>query len=435
MKTNDLSNKRKRTLTVILLLFITAHFSLHAQVTVGGLENPAAGALLDLNSSSGTRGGLLLSNVPLTDLSKIPGGYVFTGIENDQDNNTELTGAIVYNMDAATGQGIYIWNGTNWTPISEDCRELAPPITLGSQSLVVLENKSITVSVNGASPQCSREQYKWYKTSGTTGIDSYETTPFAETSTGFVTLTVDTFPTFPSIYKVKVQVISPYLSGGVVESTGLEIAVGGCPAKINATEWLFFQCHNLGGEDITSDADLSNITSSNFRSYHGDWYKFGAKDPSLKNTEANDVTPGDWSAYPWQDNADDWNPANNPCPDGWRLPTYKEYRAVLNEINFPSETPPSVPHNAITRLPNPDQSSWNNGGIANFLKIGDYLYFPAAGERYYDTGALSGRGVKGECWSSSNYDNYIKWCLFFSNNQKYVGRVNRAMAMQVRCVR
>ncbi|MDR0427476.1 MAG: fibrobacter succinogenes major paralogous domain-containing protein [Dysgonamonadaceae bacterium] len=95
-----------------LTLVMTSATSAKAQVTIGGMTDPKDGALLDLNSTA--KGVLLLSNVSLTDLEKIPGG-VFVGIANEQDNNTELTGAIVYNTNINTGRGLYVWNGVKWT--------------------------------------------------------------------------------------------------------------------------------------------------------------------------------------------------------------------------------------------------------------------------------------------------------------------------------
>ncbi|MDR0427795.1 MAG: fibrobacter succinogenes major paralogous domain-containing protein, partial [Dysgonamonadaceae bacterium] len=79
--------------------------------------DPKDGALLDLNSTA--KGVLLLSNVSLTDLEKIPGG-VFVGITNEQDNNTELIGAMVYNTNIKTGRGLYVWTGAQWTRFKID---------------------------------------------------------------------------------------------------------------------------------------------------------------------------------------------------------------------------------------------------------------------------------------------------------------------------
>jgi uncharacterized protein (TIGR02145 family) len=108
-----------RTIKLFFLLapVFLACAGLHAQVTIGGLTDPAPGALLDLNST--VKGGLLLSNVSITNQSKIPTETnLFPGITaglND-DNNSGFKGAIVYNTNPDTGVGIYVWTGTQWIP-------------------------------------------------------------------------------------------------------------------------------------------------------------------------------------------------------------------------------------------------------------------------------------------------------------------------------
>jgi uncharacterized protein (TIGR02145 family) len=91
---------------------------LQAQVTFGGLTEPAAGAVLDLNSTA--KGGLLLSNVSIADLSKIPTGTnLFPGIiaGNNDNTNTAFKGAMVYHIGTPDiPAGIYIWNGVRWIP-------------------------------------------------------------------------------------------------------------------------------------------------------------------------------------------------------------------------------------------------------------------------------------------------------------------------------
>jgi hypothetical protein len=111
-----------RTIKLFLLL-APAFFAcagLRAQVIIGGLEEPKAGALLDLNSST-TKGGLLLSNVNIDNLNLIPAGNnIFPNIDSDSlDVNWGLRGAIVYNINQATGTGVYIWNGKYWMPATE----------------------------------------------------------------------------------------------------------------------------------------------------------------------------------------------------------------------------------------------------------------------------------------------------------------------------
>jgi hypothetical protein len=119
MQTMNLLKRKGALAAILLLLSVTAHFSLHAQMIIGTTEEfPKVGALLDLNSTNGTKGGLLLSNVAIDDLELIPTGTdLFPGIDaTNNDTNKDLRGAMVYNSGTATvPRGVYIWNGEYWT--------------------------------------------------------------------------------------------------------------------------------------------------------------------------------------------------------------------------------------------------------------------------------------------------------------------------------
>jgi hypothetical protein len=70
--------------------------SLQAQVTIGGSTEATVGAILDLNSSSGVKGGLLLSNVSITNLNKIPAGTnQFPGITAGVNDGRNPEGWVV----------------------------------------------------------------------------------------------------------------------------------------------------------------------------------------------------------------------------------------------------------------------------------------------------------------------------------------------------
>jgi uncharacterized protein (TIGR02145 family) len=88
---------------------------LFAQVTIGGPADPKKGTILDLNSM--IKGGLLLSNISIPDLSKIPAN-TFAGISQAKDTDYDLAGMIVYNTNEYTGTGIYLWDGENWNRIA-----------------------------------------------------------------------------------------------------------------------------------------------------------------------------------------------------------------------------------------------------------------------------------------------------------------------------
>jgi hypothetical protein len=132
---------------ILLLSFaLVLNANLRAQVTIGGPTTPKAGALLDLNST--TQGGLVLSNVDLTDLSVIPAN-TFVNISTQQDTNQELAGMIVYNTDAATGVGVYVWDGDDWI---KPCAPPAPgPITFSTASFLAgVKYAAIVAPVAGA---------------------------------------------------------------------------------------------------------------------------------------------------------------------------------------------------------------------------------------------------------------------------------------------
>jgi hypothetical protein len=141
-----------------LMFFFCA--GLHAQVTIGGLENPKTGAILDLNSTA--KGGLLLSNVTITDPEFIPyDTNVFPGIDaSGSDVNPGMCGAMVYNTGQGTTvpAGIYIWNGCRWTTDGNASISLtATP----SYSVPATVGSSVTLGITASG--CPAFLYQWYE--------------------------------------------------------------------------------------------------------------------------------------------------------------------------------------------------------------------------------------------------------------------------------
>ncbi|MDR2087497.1 MAG: hypothetical protein LBP72_10060, partial [Dysgonamonadaceae bacterium] len=183
-----------------------------------------------------------------------------------------------------------------------------------------------------------------------------------------------------------------------------------CPAKKSATEWLNFMCHNLGGLDILSSSQL--VT----RAHHGDWYRWGATNVSMENTPANDGrNDGTWDDSDYQTANGDWaNDGTPPCPAGWRLPRLDEWNDLMNSEG---------------------RTFFSPGGVfASFTRIGASLYFPAAGWRYYDTGALDSRGGIGYYWGSTTSFPTNGYNILLGSQAYKITSYTRQLGLSVRCV-
>jgi hypothetical protein len=98
---------------LVLTLIGLSVASVNAQVIIGGSDaaTPTQGAVLDLNATV-YKGGLLLPNVNLTTLTAL------TDLTLPLATPADLKGLIVYNINPTTGEGIYVWNGSNkWEAI------------------------------------------------------------------------------------------------------------------------------------------------------------------------------------------------------------------------------------------------------------------------------------------------------------------------------
>ena len=112
-----------------LLLLLISSLSTYAQVSIGVIEKPVDGALLQLKDKSGiTNGaanatkGMLLPRVGLTDLAKLYPMYDYVdNIPTAQDMKAH-TALLVMNVTESEiiCPGIHVWNGATWDHIPEN---------------------------------------------------------------------------------------------------------------------------------------------------------------------------------------------------------------------------------------------------------------------------------------------------------------------------
>lgn len=125
---------------------------------------------------------------------------------------------------------------------------------------------------------------------------------------------------------------------------------------------------------------------------------------------------GDTEWYNTPSQATEWEKVNDPCPQGWRVPTKDEFVTLGNS-----------------------GSEWTtvNGVVGRqFGATPNTIFLPAAGWRFNVTGALSGVETWGSYWSSTAGNMPSAWFLHFTISSVSAGdyTLNRAYGMSVRCV-
>jgi uncharacterized protein (TIGR02145 family) len=125
----------------------------------------------------------------------------------------------------------------------------------------------------------------------------------------------------------------------------------------------------------------------------------------------------DWLTNSQEDLWQGTNGINNPCPCGYRLPTQKEWRAVLN-LGY--------------------EVKLNSSGYY-YLSIDDgKLILPCAGLRSAYTGNFQHIGTRGYYWASDAINKGTSGCIDF-NKEEFTTNISifgfRCFGRSVRCVR
>jgi uncharacterized protein (TIGR02145 family) len=149
-----------RNVILSALTLLVCSVGITAQVTIGSLQEPRAGAGLDLNSNSK---GLLLPNVSLFDPA--------TAFQLDGGDPAKAKGMTVYNTsNNLNGPGVYVWDGKQWILIT--C-EPETPGTITLSATTVNLNGTFTASVPEVTTGTQiPTSYTWTLPSGLTGTST-----------------------------------------------------------------------------------------------------------------------------------------------------------------------------------------------------------------------------------------------------------------------
>ncbi len=212
-----------------------------------------------------------------------------------------------------------------------------------------------------------------------------------------------------------------------------------CRAKISATEYKTFMCHNLGAAN--PEANPFNPSWE----INGNYYQWGRK-PTCFGKDDVDATntctgPVYGAAGPWGDNdlsdnagainnwntvhagITDWDDAtkttNDPCPTGFRVPTDAQWQGIIMNNTM-----------VLVGSFNNISTNYDSG-----LLIGTELFLPAAGFRSSIGGALSLRASGGYYYSSTQFGPQDAYSFAFESPDNFVtGTDTSLQGMSVRCI-
>jgi hypothetical protein len=165
---------------------------MQSQVKIGQDTNPEKGAILDLNGTA-YKGGLLLPNVDITDLGKIPNTFTDESVRG-LDDAPDLAGLLVWNTHSGS-EGVYMWDGSDWQLLTvNSCDAPATPGTITLSKTSLKQGEKFTASVPAVE---GVDGYAWSLPDGLTG----------SSDTWIITITANT-PGYYDIGTISVKSLS-----------------------------------------------------------------------------------------------------------------------------------------------------------------------------------------------------------------------------------
>jgi uncharacterized protein (TIGR02145 family) len=443
---------KKSILTLGIIALVACTTTLNAQVTIGQDKNPEAFSVLELivNADPAKAKGLRLPQMSTAQRNAMTDATFRA--------NPEAQGLQIFNTDSKC---VETWNSTKWietcTPFDpNDYGDLDPADgTMLIRGNVCFDTKE-TDNVNSNGILANRNPATETNPTGTAeypltvsgitviSVDVWEVTPSV---TGLVashdganqlttlTLTWEALATIRAAVPNSTRnatniVITAYVTTSAgkkkISKTVYVHDFVCCGAKISSSEWKAFMCHNLGA---TETADPFTLAAA----INGDYYQWGYKYPSATRdavlgtpTAPAISTRGSWlstasaSAYYGNNSLNDntAKSSTDPCPSGYRVPSYAEWDGVLSNNTRTNKGP------------------WVTASETNYSgsMFGSALFLPVAGYRNYSGGSLYSRGTSGYYWSTRKRSGTGTYCAYFNTSDKSMYNNDPAFGFSVRCI-
>jgi uncharacterized protein (TIGR02145 family) len=171
---------------------------------------------------------------------------------------------------------------------------------------------------------------------------------------------------------------------------------------------------------------------------YGKQYQFNQK---IAYTIADPVTP-QWRTVLNPENNTDWLPQNDPCPQGWRLPTYQEIGLLL-DINYvdPSYQEANAVGNPVKGM---FYGRHHTTGKATWSDFNGSIFLPSVPYRHSD-GIINSNFVESVYWTGEQSNDAFAYCMhkrrsFYSYEEYYwksvvISQTDLGHKMSGACVR
>jgi uncharacterized protein (TIGR02145 family) len=204
----------------------------------------------------------------------------------------------------------------------------------------------------------------------------------------------------------------------------------GCSANVGGTTKTFM-CYNLG---VTGTQDPFTYQGGN---NNGALYQWGRQTDGhqvrTSLTQAGPVAAAVANRFITSAGSDWINPQNNslwldgsktandPCPEGFRVPTLAQWASLISDNGANNVAPNTATYNTWT---------WTGNGFT----VGSDLYLPAAGGRNPADATVDGVGTQGFYWSSKVNGSSAHYLAFTSGQLAPYDNYFRGLGFSVRCI-
>jgi uncharacterized protein (TIGR02145 family) len=224
-----------------------------------------------------------------------------------------------------------------------------------------------------------------------------------------------------SLFFFSFSIVSGQILGGQIKNINKK-----CGAYTEDGTFIEFACYNLGADPVNGDIN-------------GDLYQWGRPTDGHEKRDSQTVTTQatnddatlpiavngkfiigytDWRSTStntlWQEGT---KTANDPCPDGFKVPSYSQWVSILNYFQQPK--------------------IWTGNGY--FIGTEKLLYLPAAGTRNYSSGSIEKVGTYGYYWCNTiNTGSINPYLIYFYDavflTAIYDPAIRRASGASIRCI-